>query len=170
MKGLHMAGLQIRAVEVEASAPQASLLARPWVAHLTDRPTENFGETLGSLCAQLAGPFAEMSGITLTCTAEQQRILEPVAAELRAIALGLIASAHNSFRGGRGGRIAVRFHVAATELELTVEHSGPGTWLARDEARAAATREERLVTRLGGKLVTLRMIGGVHIVVTLPRR
>jgi hypothetical protein len=63
----------------------------------------------------------------------------------------------------------VRFHVAATEFELTVEHSGPGTQAARDDADAAAMREERLVTRLGGKLMSPRMIGGVHIVVTIPR-
>ena len=87
----------------------------------------------------------------------------------RAIALGLIASAYNSFTGSGGGRIGVRFHIAATELELTVEHSGPGTQAARDKPDEVVMMEGRFVRQLGGRITVPRVIGGICIVVMLPR-
>ena len=163
-----MAALEMLDVEAEASTPRALRLVPPGAVVSADRPTEDFGDTLHGLCTQLAGITAEMRGISLDCTVDHQQIPGAIAASLRAIALGLIASAYNSFTGSRGGD-GVRFHIAATELELTVEHSGPGTQAARDKPDEVVMMEVRFVRQLGGRITVPRVIGGICIVVMLPR-
>ena len=164
-KGSSMAALEMLDVEAEASTPPALGLVRPRAAQIADRPTEDFGDTLHGLCAQLAGTTTEARGISLACTVDHQQIPGAIAADLRSIALGLIASAYNSFAGGRGGRIGVRFHVAATGLELHGRAQA-----ARDQANEFVMMEGRLVRQLGGRITVPRVIGGICIVVMLPRR
>ena len=108
-----------------------------------------------------------LTDVTLACTVDHHQIPGAIAAGLGAIALGQIASGYNPQTGWQDWR---RFHVAATELELTVEHSGPATQAARDQADEVVMMEGRLVSQLGGRITVPRVIGGICIVVMLPRR
>ena len=111
-----MAALEMLDVEAEASTPRALRLLRPGAVPCADRPTEDFGDTLHGLCVQLAGITAEVREISLACTVDHHQIPGAIAAGLRAIALGLIASAYNSFHRQPGW---LWFHVAAILPNLT---------------------------------------------------
>ena len=71
--------------------------------------------------------------------------------------------------GRRPGRIGLSFCIAAAALELTVEHSGPGTHVARSQAVERLKLVRRLVARLGAQIESRRVIGGIRIVVMVPR-
>jgi hypothetical protein len=87
---------------------------------------------------------------------------------MTAIVLELVDDALTALKGGRGGRIGVSFHLAATGWELVVEHSGPCTLAAYGRGSMEAASIRVLVSRLGGRLERTRLIGGVRSVVTVP--
>ncbi len=131
--------------------------------------TVEFGVALRRQCDELARAIGSADGVALSCDAQQVQLPATVAAELALVALGLIASASASFAVRRHARIGVMLRATANELELTVEQSGLGTQAERDRANEAARLEQKLVARLGGRIDCPRVIGGVRIVVTLPR-
>lgn len=128
-------------------------------------PTVEFGESLRRQCAFFAG----VSGVTITCTAVRQRLPWAVASQLTLIAEELLARAFMAFEGGRGGRIDVSFGAVPTSLQLTVEHSRPPTRASDHQLGRSAKLVWRVVDRLGGRLECPRMIGGVRMIVTVPR-
>ena len=133
-------------------------------------PPAEFGEILRRQCADFAGGDASNSGITLTCTAAQSQLSQSMTTGLALIARGLVASAYSSFTDRQHGRIGVSFRVSDDELKLTVEHSGTASPAARSRTVEAAKLEQLLAAQMGGQLDCSRMIGGVRIVVTVPRR
>jgi hypothetical protein len=126
-------------------------------------------ESLQRLCEASAAKFRRARDVTLTCAAVEEDLPLAVATRRLMIAQAMTASAYRALEGSRGGRIAVSFTSDDAALVVHVEHSAAprefggrpgsdGSWLART-----------VVARMGGRFERLNVIGGVHMVATLPR-
>ena len=159
-----MTALGTTTVEAVALAPPPLLLVPPGRPSSRYRTVE-FGVSLRRQCAFLA----TIGGLPITCTAVRQRLPWPVATQLTLIAEELLTRAFLAFEGRPGGRIHVSFGATPTALELTVEHSCPPARIADRQFDRSSRLVWRVVERLGGRLESPRVIGGVRVIITVPR-
>ena len=157
-----MAALGTTMIDAGALAPPPLIQAPP--SRPSNRAVE-FGASLRRQCAFLA----TVGGLPITCTAVRQRLPWPVATQLTLIAEELLTRAFLAFEGRPGGRIHVSFGATPTALELTVEHSRPPARMADRQFDRSSKLVWRVVERLGGRLESPRVIGGVRVIITVPR-